>query len=615
MVGPPVGSVTAGDARTELWMVAMAGAGWIGAMWSWPPTLPRTVPVVVAILLGAAAFSARTARWRWPLFVVAALLAASHLGARADDAYRPLAPAPYSGPATVIGDPEPSGPGWSVELRLPDGERVLARAFGRWGVVVADATIGQRVDVDGRLSPVTDQPWLRTRHIVGHLAVDRVVETDPPGRLHAVPTYLRERIAAGAKTMPDRRRALYLGLVIGDDRMQPLGQKLRFNAAGLTHLLAVSGQNVAFALAVARPALQLFDYRGRFVGLLIVLVLFAVITRLEPSVLRATATAAITAWAAMSGRERTGLTVLSVAVLLLILIDPFLVRSVGFQLSVAASGAILLFGPLLRHRLPGPRWLAEPLAVTLSAQLGVSPLLIGYFGPVSVASIPANVFAGWAAAGVMTLGLTVGIVAGLMPESVASALQVPSDSLVWWIEAVAARHSALPAPRLGLLELVVVMAAVLLVRMTDRWRLRSLPLAVIVAVSLTAVPRPPAHRVECGPGLVWYPATDAGEVSVLTLSGDAYPRAVSSCLGAGVGGADVLVLQRGGASSARIATAIDEVMEIGTTLAPPQHRVIGARRQLDEIHLPASTGALVVAPTSDRSTLEVRFCCYNGSDG
>ena len=54
----------------------------------------------------------------------------------------------------------------------------------------------------------------------------------------------------------ERARSLYTGLVIGDDREQPADLADAFRGAGLTHLLAVSGQNVAFALALAGPLLR-----------------------------------------------------------------------------------------------------------------------------------------------------------------------------------------------------------------------------------------------------------------------------------------------------------------------------------------------------------------------
>ncbi len=585
--------------------VWVAAAAWVGADWAWASMAGRVVLAagVAAAVLGL--FGRR------PLVLVAAaLLLGLHVGARADADYEPVSAARFEGVVAVIGDPEPVGFGQRLELRLPSGALVQATAYGPTGWALSEVSFGDRLQVEGRLAPIVEKPWLKTRHIAGRLSIQRFEPVAGPGPLYVVPELVRRRIAAGADSLSHdsagARRSLYLGLVIGDDRMQTTGQRIRFRAAGLTHLLAVSGQNVAFVLAVARPLLELLGRRRRFVGLALVLVVFAIVTRLEPSVLRATATAAIAAWAAMSGRERSGVIVLSAAVLTLIMIDPFLVDSVGFQLSVAASAGILVAGPAIERRLPGPAWLAGPLATTLSAQLFVSPLLALYFGPVSIASVSANLLAGWAAAAIMTLGLTVGVVAGLAPPALASVLQWPSDRLLWWIETVATVHAWVPAPRLGPVELLALVGLVMGARSASagRW-LRVLATGGAVVVLAASVPVAPARPSVCGPGIGWYPpGPDTG--SVLVVSADAYRSSVERCFEAGVRRIDLVILERGGSTTAELVRALDEVADVGTIAAPPQHRVIGAQRQVVGFEVPTGVGILQVEPSADGMTLQVR---------
>ena len=87
--------------------------------------------------------------------------------------------------------------------------------------------------------------------------------------------------------LPICRRALLAGLVLGDDRDQPAVLRDAFSAVGLTHLLAVSGQNVAFVLAAAGPLLRRLRLGPRLAAVLVLLAFFALVTRFEPSVLRA----------------------------------------------------------------------------------------------------------------------------------------------------------------------------------------------------------------------------------------------------------------------------------------------------------------------------------------
>ena len=67
---------------------------------------------------------------------------------------------------------------------------------------------------------------------------------------------VRELVERGASALPSDHAALARGLVIGDDRDQPPEMVERFRASGLSHLMAVSGQNVAFVIAAAGPVLR-----------------------------------------------------------------------------------------------------------------------------------------------------------------------------------------------------------------------------------------------------------------------------------------------------------------------------------------------------------------------
>lgn len=143
------------------------------------------------------------------------------------------------------------------------------------------------------------------------------------------------------------------------------------------------------------------------------LVLFGTMTRWEPSVLRACAMAACSMIGLTLGRPSSGLRALALAAIVLLLADPFLVRSVGFILSCAASVGIAALGPAITARLRGPRWFRESLGVTISAQLAVAPVLVVVFGGVPLVSVPANLAAA-PFVGVLTAsGLASGVIGGL----------------------------------------------------------------------------------------------------------------------------------------------------------------------------------------------------------
>ena len=130
------------------------------------------------------------------------------------------------------------------------------------------------------------------------------------------------------------------GFLLGDTRELPRDVEADFRAAGLTQLLAVSGANVAFVLALTRPLLRRLPLRAQLIAGLAVLVVFGTMTRWEPSVLRACAMAACSMAALYLGRPTAGVRVLALAVVALVLADPFLIHSIGFLLSCGASAGI-----------------------------------------------------------------------------------------------------------------------------------------------------------------------------------------------------------------------------------------------------------------------------------
>ena len=197
-----------------------------------------------------------------------------------------------------------------------------------------------------------------------------------------------------------------------------------------------SGANVAFVLVVFAPMLRRLSLAGRTAAALSIIVCFAAATRFEPSVLRATALATVTIFATFVGRPVAPLRALALAVIALLLIDPFLVHSVGFQLSCAASAGIACFAAPLARTLPGPRLLREPLGVSIGAQIGVTPVLLATFGSVPVVSPLANLLAAPAAEALGVFGLLACVVGGVLPP-IGAVLAPFVELLVAWVSAVA----------------------------------------------------------------------------------------------------------------------------------------------------------------------------------
>jgi competence protein ComEC len=400
---------------------------------------------------------------RLTLAVVAVALLAAALMQRALDgqAHSPLtaprdARAAATITATLVDDPDGEQYNARVLVRIgrvddrPAGGRiVLVTAGGDTAGKLRLLESGDEVSLSGWLQPLTGyDERLRWRHAVASFDAVELLAFEPArSPLHRTANALRARVLAGGRHLAPTERALMAGFLLGDTRELPRDVEEQFRAAGLTHLLAVSGANVAFVLALTRPLLRRLSLRAQLVAGLAVLVVFGTMTRWEPSVLRACAMAACSMAALYLGRPTAGVRVLGLAVVALVLADPFLIHSIGFLLSSAASAGIAVLAIPITARLPGPRWLREPLGVTLAAQLGVAPVLIPVFGSVPLAALPANLLAGPIAGPLTVLGLATGSAAGAVEPwwpGLAAALQVPTALLAQAMLRVAAIFSRVP---------------------------------------------------------------------------------------------------------------------------------------------------------------------------
>src|SRR4051794_37464304 len=214
--------------------------------------------------------------------------------------------------------------------------------------------------------------------------------------------------------MPPREAELARGFVIGEDEGIDGATKEDFTRSGLSHLLAVSGENVTLLALLAMPLLGALGIplRERLFWVLALIAVYVPVAGAGPSIQRAGVMGAVGVIAALGGRRSPRLYALALAVLVTLAIDPAAGADVGWQLSFAAvSGILLLAGPLRRAflaRLGSGRWrraLADGMAVTIAATLATAPLIAYHFETLSTTTLAANVLAMPAVAPAMWLGM------------------------------------------------------------------------------------------------------------------------------------------------------------------------------------------------------------------
>jgi competence protein ComEC len=382
----------------------------------------------------------RTHRWRlkpWLFLVLVAVGAAGGSGAW-NGTNRAIEGA-CSGEALVRTDPTWVGRGVGVVLEL-HSIRYRVIAHGIAGSRLAQRLAGETVLVRGQCGPTvgTYARYDRITHVLGRMNVEYVSEESSEGNgIIRAANRMRRALVDGVVSMQPELRALFTGLVIGDDRDQSREMIAEFRDSGLSHLCAVSGQNVAYLLAVLAPLLRRLRPGPRFIATIGIIAWFVILTRGEPSVLRAALMAGLVAMNAATRHSMNARTILACTVMILLVIDPMLAWSVGFALSVGATAGLAWCSARLQ-RIIGGRGI---FASTLSAQIGTMPVSLLVFGYVPVVSLIANPLALTVAGAVMMVGLPCALFASMfdfVEPIVSAALTIP----VRWVATVANVASA-----------------------------------------------------------------------------------------------------------------------------------------------------------------------------
>ncbi|MGZ4131861.1 MAG: DNA internalization-related competence protein ComEC/Rec2 [Actinomycetota bacterium] len=420
----------------EWWVWVLFGAVALCAAWLASPRLRTADPLAAARLVAPtpAAVEAvahpRVETTRAPLAALALLtVALVALGVgwgglaearRESSLLGRLAPRGVTLEGTLREDASPTSYGWRAVVDVTQVSWSGGAAAVRETVWVGgkgdppSAVRGDAVRLRGSLALPDDPGFaeaLRHRGIavsVRAIALERL-GPNPNPFVHATQV-IRAFVARTIdRIFPPREAGLLLGLALGDaSQLDPVTSR-DFQTTGLGHLLVVSGENVAMVLApvLAFASMLRLARVGKVLLGLGIVVLFVVLTGAEPSVLRAGAMATMSLLGVLLGKPRATGVVLAGAVLVLLVLDPWLVHAIGFQLSVAATAGMVTLASSISERLQRfcPKAVALAVGTTIAAQFGVTPLLLFHFHEVPGVTIAANLAAFPAVSPALLLGI------------------------------------------------------------------------------------------------------------------------------------------------------------------------------------------------------------------
>ncbi|MDQ3671338.1 MAG: ComEC/Rec2 family competence protein, partial [Actinomycetota bacterium] len=260
---------------------------------------------------------------------------------------------------------------------------------------------------------------------------------------------LRDRIErAVGRGSSGVQRALVLGVVLGEDEGLPEPVRDDFRASGLAHLLAVSGQNVAFLALGVYGLGWLLRLSKVFRELATVGAIAAYVLAVgwQPSVIRAGVAGTLASLAWLAARPRDRWHFLALGALVLLAWAPTSVLDPGFQLSFAAVAGILLGVPRMRTRLEGypvPARVVDALSLSFVCGIVTAPIVLFHFGEAPVYTVAANAVAFPAAPAVLGLGLLAAAADPVSPEA-ATALAWLAGWAAAWLELVARVFGSMP---------------------------------------------------------------------------------------------------------------------------------------------------------------------------
>ncbi|WP_051022226.1 ComEC/Rec2 family competence protein [Nocardia pneumoniae] len=516
-----------------LWAVAHRSERW------------RAVAMVAlaAVVLGAG--FAAAAAWREHRAATHPLRAASGQSLR-------VVVTPTGDPKRLRGKQLDDNQQWVVRAALREYRRggTTVRAGGAVVVLAsgpewAKVAPGRPVEFRARV----DLPSRSDLTIVALNAQGRPIVAGPlPWWQRSANSVRADLAASAARALSPDAAGLLPALVVGDTSALPDHVREDFEIAGLQHLTVVSGANFTILLSVVLFAVRMLTLGPRAAVAVAgaALLMFVVIARPDPSVLRAGAMGAITLLAVLTGRRKQALPALCAAIIALLALWPALAVNAGFALSVVATGGLILLAPSWADWLRAEGWWrmpAEIVAVSAAAFVVTTPIMIALTGKLSLVAVLANVLVAPVIAPITVIGAS-GAALSCLWSPLADLFLRGAAPPLWWLLSVARHAAALPGATAtvpgglagGLLAAAAVTVAVAAARAQAVRRIAAAVLfgiaAVLIPVRLWHPGWPPngwviaACDVGQGDGLAL--AVGPGAAIVIDVGPD--PRPLRTCL-------------------------------------------------------------------------------------
>lgn len=436
--------------------------------------------------------------------------------AHAGPAVLPTGDGPWSATVVSVGSPK-AGTRPSV-LQL-DGSGIVVAATLPW---YPEVVPGDRIRTSGAIEPppATDYAtYLARVGAAGTLRAGALSLLPPdPGPARWLEGLRRGAASDIDRAVPEPEAGLADGILIGLRDRVDRDLAAAFTTAGASHVVAISGWNIAIVATTLGALAGGLGRRRRSVLTGLAIAAYVLFVGPSPSVMRAGAMAGLALLARELGRPSRAAAAMGWAVVGLLLVDPAWIDDAGFRLSVLATAGLMAWGTPLAARLAGPSpgrlraWLAESMGVSLAAQAATLPVILLEFGRLSLVAPLVNLGVVPLVAPAMAAGAIALVAGGLasfgLPGAIATIGGLPAWVLLGAIVTMVRTGASVPLasvtldpPWDGVAAVVSALAILLVARHRSRAGSLAAGLARLLAAALGRhartsgpAPVPSAHR-------------------------------------------------------------------------------------------------------------------------
>lgn len=237
--------------------------------------------------------------------------------------------------------------------------------------------------------------YLNSKNIYGIITIsEEKIDLLYEGRLDFI-TKIKYKIEETfSKFLPNNYAGIINGMLNGDTKNVSKDVLENFKNSGVTHLLAVSGSNIAYIVVFLTIAFnKIFGRHFSYYIILASIVVFIFVSGASASVVRAGIMAILNIGATLLSKKSNTLNNIYISALFLLCVNPLTVYDVGFILSFVGTFGIVVLSPKINsfvYKYIKRKNIAETIGVTLSAQIMLTPIMMYYFNTFSLLSLITN---------------------------------------------------------------------------------------------------------------------------------------------------------------------------------------------------------------------------------